>query len=56
MSDEATLEVLRKVLHAFNEHDLDGESIEVSGCDLWTFDEDGKIVRKDPFWKIREPT
>jgi hypothetical protein len=27
-----------------------------SGCDLWTFDEDGKIVRKDSFWKIREPT
>ena len=127
MSDEAKLEVLREVLHAFNQHDLDsimshfvedcvfesprgtdawghrfvgkeevarglaarfegipdvhygadehfvcgnrgssewtisgttveGESIEVRGCDLWTFDEHGKIVRKDSFWKIREPT
>ena len=127
MGDEAKLEVLREVLHAFNRHDLDsimshfaedcvfesprgsnawghrfvgkeevarglaarfegipdvhygadehfvcgnrgssewtisgttveGERIEVRGCDLWTFDEDGKIVRKDSFWKIREPT
>ena len=127
MSDEGRLEVLREVLQAFNQHDLDsimshfaedcvfesprgsemwghrfvgkdevarglaarfegipdvhygadehfvcgnrgssewtisgttveGESIEVRGCDLWTFDEDGKIVRKDSFWKIREPT
>ena len=35
---------------------VEGESIEVRGCDLWTFDEHGKIVRKDSFWKIREPT
>lgn len=35
---------------------VEGQSIEVRGCDLWTFDEDGKIVRKDSFWKIREPT
>jgi steroid delta-isomerase-like uncharacterized protein len=34
----------------------EGESIEVRGCDLWTFDEDGKLTRKDSFWKIREPT
>jgi ketosteroid isomerase-like protein len=34
---------------------LDGERIEVRGCDLWTFGEEGKIVRKDSFWKIREP-
>jgi steroid delta-isomerase-like uncharacterized protein len=33
----------------------EGESIEVRGCDLWTFDEDGKLTRKDSFWKIREP-
>jgi ketosteroid isomerase-like protein len=33
----------------------EGERIEVRGCDLWTFDENGKIVRKDSFWKIREP-
>jgi hypothetical protein len=23
-------------------------------CDLWTFDADGQISRKDSFWKIRE--
>jgi hypothetical protein len=34
----------------------EGERIEVRGCDLWTFDENGKIVRKDSFWKIRDPT
>ncbi len=33
----------------------EGERIEVRGCDLWTFDEDGKLARKDSFWKIREP-
>ena len=30
-----------------------GERIEVRGCDLWTFADDGTIVRKDSFWKIR---
>lgn len=35
---------------------VEGQGIEVRGCDLWTFDEDGKIVRKDSFWKIREST
>jgi steroid delta-isomerase-like uncharacterized protein len=34
----------------------EGEKIEVRGCDLWTFDEDGKLSRKDSFWKIRELT
>jgi ketosteroid isomerase-like protein len=34
---------------------LDGERVDVRGCDLWTFGDDGKIVRKDSFWKIREP-
>jgi ketosteroid isomerase-like protein len=29
-----------------------GERIEVRGCDLWTI-RDGKIVKKDAFWKIR---
>ena len=28
----------------------EGERLEVRGCDLWTF-EDGRIVRKDSFWK-----
>jgi ketosteroid isomerase-like protein len=30
----------------------EGSRIEVRGCDLWTF-RDGKIVRKDSYWKIR---
>ena len=30
----------------------DGQPIEVRGCDLWTF-RDGKVVKKDSFWKIR---
>ena len=29
-----------------------GQRIEVRGCDLWTM-RDGKIVKKDSFWKIR---
>ena len=32
----------------------DGERIEVRGCDLWTFDAQNKISRKDSFWKIRQ--
>jgi ketosteroid isomerase-like protein len=30
----------------------DGQRIEVRGCDLWTLRE-GKIVKKDSYWKIR---
>ena len=30
----------------------DGTRIDVRGCDLWTFRE-GKVVKKDSFWKIR---
>jgi hypothetical protein len=33
---------------------VDGERIEVRGCDLWTFADDGSLTRKDSFWKIRE--
>ena len=33
---------------------IEGTRIEVRGCDLWTFGADGKITRKDSFWKIRE--
>jgi steroid delta-isomerase-like uncharacterized protein len=33
---------------------LDGVQIDVRGCDLWTFDDDGRIARKDSYWKIRE--
>jgi ketosteroid isomerase-like protein len=29
-----------------------GQRIEVRGCDLWTI-RDGKIVKKDSYWKIR---
>jgi ketosteroid isomerase-like protein len=31
---------------------LQGERIEVRGCDLWTF-RDGKVAKKDSYWKIR---
>jgi hypothetical protein len=34
---------------------VEGERIEVRGCDLWTFGPDSKIARKDSFWKIRDP-
>jgi len=30
----------------------EGQWIEVRGCDLWTF-RDGKVVKKDSYWKIR---
>jgi ketosteroid isomerase-like protein len=30
----------------------DGQTIEVRGCDLWVI-RDGKIARKDSYWKIR---
>ena len=33
---------------------VEGRRIEVRGCDLWTFGDDGTITRKDSFWKIRE--
>ena len=33
---------------------VEGQRIEVRGCDLWTFGDDGTITRKDSFWKIRE--
>jgi ketosteroid isomerase-like protein len=32
----------------------DGQHIEVRGCDLRTFDEQGRIICKDSFWKIRD--
>jgi ketosteroid isomerase-like protein len=36
---------------------VDGERVEVRGCDLWTFADDDRLVRKDSFWKIRsQPT
>lgn len=30
----------------------DGRRLEVRGCDLWTF-RDGKVVKKDSYWKLR---
>lgn len=30
-----------------------GERLEVRGCDFYTF-RDGKVVRKDSYWKIRQ--
>ena len=30
----------------------EGQRIEIRGCDLWHF-RDGKVVKKDSFWKIR---
>ena len=32
---------------------VDGERLEVHGCDLWTFRDD-RIVCKNSFWKIVE--
>jgi ketosteroid isomerase-like protein len=32
-----------------------GDHIDVRGCDLWTFDDDGRVIRKDSYWKRREP-
>jgi ketosteroid isomerase-like protein len=31
---------------------VDGERLEIRGCDLWTF-RDGKVVKKDSYWKMR---
>jgi ketosteroid isomerase-like protein len=31
---------------------VEGQRIEVRGCDLWTF-RDGRVVKKDSYWKIR---
>ena len=31
---------------------LDGERLEIRGCDLWTF-RDGQVVKKDSYWKMR---
>ena len=33
---------------------VDGVTVDVRGCDVWTFDAAGLIARKDSFWKIRE--
>jgi len=33
---------------------VEGERIEVRGCDLWTFGDDGRLTGKNSFWKIRK--
>jgi ketosteroid isomerase-like protein len=33
---------------------LGGERLEVRGCDFYTFSDDGKITKKDSYWKIVE--
>ena len=33
---------------------VSGEHIEVRGCDFFTFAYDGKILKKNSFWKIRD--
>ena len=33
---------------------VSGETIEVRGCDFFTFAGDGKIIKKDSYWKIRD--
>ena len=33
---------------------VDGLTIDLRGCDIWTFDADGLITHKDSFWKLRE--
>jgi ketosteroid isomerase-like protein len=31
---------------------VDGERLEIRGCDLWTF-RDGQVIKKDSYWKMR---
>ena len=31
-----------------------GQKVEVNGCDFYTL-RDGKIIKKDSYWKIKEP-
>lgn len=33
---------------------VSGEDIEVRGCDFFTFADNGKILKKDSYWKIRD--
>jgi hypothetical protein len=32
----------------------DGMRVDLRGCDIWRFGDDGKVVRKDSFWKLRD--
>jgi ketosteroid isomerase-like protein len=33
----------------------DGEQVRVRGCDLFDLTDDGRILRKDSYWKIVQP-
>lgn len=33
---------------------VNGEKLAMRGCDIWEFDDDGKILVKDTFWKTVE--
>jgi ketosteroid isomerase-like protein len=33
---------------------VDGREVRVRGCDHWEF-QDGRVIRKDSYWKIVEP-
>jgi steroid delta-isomerase-like uncharacterized protein len=33
---------------------VEGVTVDVRGCDIWTFDAAGLITRKDSYWKMRE--
>lgn len=33
---------------------IKGTKVRVQGCDFYTFRDDGKIIRKDSYWKIIE--
>lgn len=64
MSEPVTVELLKGFLDAFNRHDLDSIMgyfadecmfYRPRGVDLLEF-VDGKIIRKDSFWKIHGMT
>jgi len=33
----------------------DGEQVRVRGCDLFDLTDDGRVLRKDSYWKIVQP-
>lgn len=50
--DEAALTGMSKWLLTGTTRD--GQRREVQGCDFYTFRDDGKVLRKDSYWKIVE--
>jgi ketosteroid isomerase-like protein len=52
---KVTVETLRRLVDAFNAHDLDAVmGFFTDDCDLFEFRGD-KITRKDSYWKLVEP-